>query len=275
MKTKVQLFAVLGILILTNGSALKALDTIPETGSKQNGEAANYSGGVEAKTNHETAAIAKRVASRENKEPTPGTSITVFSPNGGECFAAGDTMRIKWTADTDSVDDVMIWLLLDGGLRRVLITSQFSVRPIDDGWGDYPWVIPPDAMKDTVSLLTDQAGIQLHQYRDTHFEDYSDEFFTIGEGVAAREDLNPAVSHTTTAGEFSVHWSQNTVAVSGVPASHPARLHLVDLSGRILGTTVTDGPTSVVKAMLSGRAGVVLLHIQSGEWSMSRRLIRP
>ena len=222
-----------------------------------------------------TLLIPDAIVSRDLFTWTPGSSITVLSPNGGECFAAGDTMRITWTADTDSVDDVMIWLLLDGGLRRVLITSQFSVRPNDDGWGDYPWVIPPDAMKDTVSLLTDQAGIQLHQYRNTHFEDYSDEFFTIGEGVAAREELNPAVSHTTTAGKFSVRWSQNTIAVSGIPASHPARLHLVDPSGRVLGSAGTDGPTGVVKAMLSGRAGVVLLQVQSDEWSMSRRLIRP
>ena len=115
----------------------------------------------------------------DGEEPVPGSSITVLSPNGGERFTAGDTMHIRWTADTDSVDDVVIKLLLEGGLRKVLITSQFSVRIGDDEWGDYTWVVPPGAVKDTVSLVTDKASIWLHQYRDTEFEDYSDDFFTI------------------------------------------------------------------------------------------------
>jgi len=115
----------------------------------------------------------------DQEEPVPGTSLTVLSPNGGERFSAGDTLRIRWTADTDSVDDVVIKLLLDGGVRTVLITSQFSVRIGDDQWGNYSWVVPPGAVKDTVSLVTDQASIWLHQYKETRFEDYSDDFFAI------------------------------------------------------------------------------------------------
>ena len=280
---KNRLFFYMTVFILLSAAFLRihALDEIPEdmnTWSKQglaltkSSGAATVAGiGMKNEESKKTSATTDAVVSRESTEPQPGTSITVLSPNGGEYFVAGDTMRIQWTADTDSVNDVMIWLLLDGGLREVLITSQFSVMTHDKEWGDYPWVIPPEAMHDTVSLVTGKAAIRLHQYRDTHFEDYSDTFFTIGEEVAVCDESVTAMWSPITKGEFSLRWSRNTVTVSGLPGSRTATLRILDMSGRILGTAVTGGSKAVITLLSSHRTGMVLLHVSSDEWDMTRK----
>jgi len=265
-----------GVLIRTN-----ALDDVFDGRSKWSEQ------GVVSTNSNAAAAVTENIMKREkdkkrlaptnamvsgeNTEPQPGTSITVLSPNGGEYFAAGDTMRIQWTVDPDSVNDVMIWLLLDGGLEKVLITCNFSVRPEDSTWGDYLWVIPPDAKKDTVSLLTDKAAIRLHQYRDTHFEDYSDDYFTIGEGVTVREKPRTNVLSPLTAGEFSLHRTRNTVVVSGLPASHSSTLQLVDLFGRVLATVPANGSKALVESLTPGGAGMVFLHVRYDNSDISKR----
>ena len=204
-------------------------------------------------------------------DPEPGTSITVLSPNGGERFGPGDTLHIRWTADVDLVDDVMIWLLLDGGMRRVLITSQFSVRRSDDNWGDYPWVVPPDAVKDTVSLVTDQATIRLHQYRDTDLQDYSDEFFAIGNGVSVGGAGRYAEMSNT--GAISIRRSRNHVSVTGLTSVAGGTLQLVDVSGRVLGTAVVEGPAAAIEARSPVGPGMLLVRIRTSGGEMIEKCI--
>ena len=113
--------------------------------------------------------------------PKPGTGVTVLSPNGGETFGVGDTIRIRWDADTNKVDDVLIRLLVDGGEHEVVLTTTESIYTSHEQWGDFTWVVPEGAVHDSVSLETDQATILIHHYRyASDYRDYSDDYFSIG-----------------------------------------------------------------------------------------------
>lgn len=113
--------------------------------------------------------------------PEPGNGITVLSPNGGETFGAGDTIRIRWDADTNKVDDVLIRLLVDGGEHEIVLTATESIYTSHEQWGEFTWVVPDEAIHDTISLVTDQASILVHHYRyASEYRDYSDGYFSIG-----------------------------------------------------------------------------------------------
>ncbi len=254
-----------GILLAACLFRVDALDEIP--GGM---EALREEGAVKRYTSTFSATIDTDQAPARD-DPEPGTSITVLSPNGGERFGPGDTVHIRWMADIDSVDDVMIWLLLDGGMRRVLITSQFSVRRSDDTWGDYPWVVPPDAVKDTVSLVTDQATIRLHQYRDTDLQDYSDEFFAIGNDVSVGRAGRHAEMSNTDA--ISIRRSRNHVSVTGLASAAGGTLRLVDVSGRVLGTAVVEGPAAAIETRSPVGPGMLLVRIRTPGGEMIEKCI--
>ncbi len=115
------------------------------------------------------------------KQPVPGSGVTVLSPNGGEQFGMGDTIRIRWEADTNKVDDVLIRLLVDGGEDEIVLTTTESIYTSHEQWGDFTRVVPDDAIYDKVSLVTDRASILVHHYRyASEYRDYSDGYFSIG-----------------------------------------------------------------------------------------------
>ena len=63
--------------------------------------------------------------------------VTVTHPNGGEIYAAGDTVDIEWTAtDNVCVDSANIYLSEDGGIHY----EELACREENDSI--YRWVIP-------------------------------------------------------------------------------------------------------------------------------------
>lgn len=105
--------------------------------------------------------------------------ITVFAPNGGETFAIGDTMHVRWEADS-TAPMVMVEMSVDNGeywymanVSRLSITSEY--------WGDYPWVLA-DSLTDangSTSIVSNQCMVRIRSYIDQITNDVSDAPFSI------------------------------------------------------------------------------------------------
>jgi hypothetical protein len=67
--------------------------------------------------------------------PPAAETITVTSPNGGECWTVGSTHNITWTS-TGSITEVQIHYSIDNGSNWKLISAS---TPND---GSYSWVVP-------------------------------------------------------------------------------------------------------------------------------------
>jgi hypothetical protein len=104
--------------------------------------------------------------------------IAVTAPNGGEHVSIGDTLAIRWEADS-LVTSVGIQISLDSGLTWHAVTRRKSVQRTDADWGDYKWPIP-DTL-DGANLATGKAMISVYDYFGAD-RDRSDEAFAIGKG---------------------------------------------------------------------------------------------
>lgn len=111
--------------------------------------------------------------------PVPGSGLTVLSPNGGERYSPGDTIRVTWRTDCTAVNDVMIYLQLDEGVREVTLTSEYSIVKSRNEWEDFSWLVPENGMSEGKSVVSDKANIWIHQYGDTRLSGVSDDYFTI------------------------------------------------------------------------------------------------
>ncbi len=75
-------------------------------------------------------------------------------------------------------------------------------------------------------------------------------------------------------GAISAAPGPTTLSISGLNPSRTYRVHLVDLSGRILGTTVVGGVTEAAAALPTAARGVLLVKLQTGSSEWSRKIIR-
>lgn len=119
---------------------------------------------------------------------TESPSITVISPNGGEKFTVGDTVRIEWSSI--GVDYVRIYIL------DPTIFGSGSFNYIHDGslsasTGYYDWTIVQRRLPGDDSLPRNYK-ISIHDLNDTtlynEHSDQSDDFF----------EIKPATGTTTT-----------------------------------------------------------------------------
>ncbi len=105
--------------------------------------------------------------------------ITVLEPNGGETYALGDTMHIRWDAD-QSTPLVMLEMSMDSGESWYGVYT--SGIPVDTSiWGDYPWVVTdslPDAYEN-VSTVSSRCLVRVRNYVDQVTNDISDGVFTV------------------------------------------------------------------------------------------------
>jgi len=67
--------------------------------------------------------------------------LSIDYPKGGSEFAIGDTMPIKWSADTNLIRDCNIGISIDGGITFNTITEK-PVSVLDTIWSNYQWIIP-------------------------------------------------------------------------------------------------------------------------------------
>jgi hypothetical protein len=190
--------------------------------------------------------------------------ILVTAPNGGEKVGIGDTLNIRWIADS-LVTSVGIQISLDSGLSWHAVTRRKSVQLTDADWGDYRWPIP-DTL-DGASLVSGKAMISVYDYFGAD-RDRSDEVFAIGSvGV-------PIVRQP--ASERPLDWF---AGVSGdhrlwlrLPANGAWKLTLSDVRGRSIRVAELTG--SGLKGWETGMLprGVYRLAIE-GPGLVSARMV--
>ncbi|MBD3243433.1 MAG: hypothetical protein GF331_22780 [Chitinivibrionales bacterium] len=132
--------------------------------------------------------------------------ITVLEPNGGETYAVGDTMHIRWEAD-QSTPLVMLEMSVDAGETWYgVYTAGMSVT--SDDWGDYAWVISDSLtdVNDAVSTVSADCMIRVRNYVDQVTNDVSDGVFSVVTEAGVRDRPMPLMIHRGKASPATGPW---------------------------------------------------------------------
>lgn len=80
--------------------------------------------------------------------PADTGKVSLVSPKGGETYAVGDTLWVRWTVkdDPDPVDAVDVMLSPDDGKSWGFLRSG-SIGTASPSWGKFGW-----AIKDTIQI---------------------------------------------------------------------------------------------------------------------------
>jgi hypothetical protein len=120
-------------------------------------------------------------------------TVTLLEPNGGQVYHVGDTVTVRWTADT-TVPQVNIQITLDGGDHWVSLFRS-PVSPGGPGWsstiGDTSWVVPDSLVippLGTVSVFSTQCLMLVYNYLDRSANAQSTTTFTIAAPSAPKTD---------------------------------------------------------------------------------------
>jgi hypothetical protein len=111
-------------------------------------------------------------------------AITVLEPNGGETYSPGDTMHVRWEADTMPV---LVEVSVDQGETWYVILTGVSISPSSPHWGDYAWIVT-DSLREldvAVSTVSSACLIRVRDYRGFGGEDVSDSVFSVVPGAGA------------------------------------------------------------------------------------------
>ncbi len=88
--------------------------------------------------------------------------ITVISPNGGEYYAVGDNVEVKWTTEGTVSDNLVLEYTTDGS-NFILITTGVP------NTGSYTWTVP-DEVSSTVKIkITDGDRPAVYDLSDDNF----------------------------------------------------------------------------------------------------------
>jgi len=152
--------------------------------------------------------------------------ITLFEPNGGEFYHVGDTMRVRWTADS-SAALVNIEMCTDAGESGnwYLLTAR-AVGMGGPGWGDTSLIIA-DSLRDAttaVSTVSSQCLVRIRNYIDQVTTDGSDSVFMVAAPGAVR-----GRGRARRTGPSLVTYDHGVLTVRGAAAAAGAS----DLRGRL------------------------------------------
>lgn len=117
------------------------------------------------------------------RDSTGDDHYKVISPNGGEVFRVGDTMKVIVTSGANDSEGLLEIILFREGRSRALAMPGLPRNAIDPR-KDCTWRFSiPDSLSSTggrVSLVSDSVKIRLAKYSQVgSVADFSDGFFSI------------------------------------------------------------------------------------------------
>jgi immune inhibitor A len=193
-------------------------------------------------------------------------TVTVVSPAGGESFAPGDTIDIRWTAEDDRrVDSVSVFYSENAGRDFVLIASG---EPNDSL---YRWVAPEIASDSClVRIVAFDPGLLAGQ-------DASDGYFSIRAATAAGSPIAFALAQN-----YPNPFNPATTIPYSVAATSRVEIAIFDASGRRVRTLVSEVKTQgSYRAVWNGKndrgssvaSGVYFYRMTAGDFRDIRKLV--
>jgi len=98
-----------------------------------------------------------------SQPPTVGPGqILVTAPHGGETFHIGDSLRIRWLADTNSISNIIIYITINKMRTWKELPLESSISRLDPAWGDLNWKIPDSLWQ--FSCVSDSVAVMVADY---------------------------------------------------------------------------------------------------------------
>lgn len=176
--------------------------------------------------------------------------ISILSPVGGESYAAGATMNIRWVTIQSRVPEVLIQLSINGGEDFTAISGAGSISTTSPNWGNYSYVIP-------ANQVSNQCYVRVVNYNEQSVFETSPSAFTITQSsiVSHRAAVNLCVANSVQAyrdrnGRLELRLSRE--GVYGI--------QVLDLRGTILARGSERGPRSIVMSELIA-PGVLVVKV--------------
>jgi M6 family metalloprotease-like protein len=195
-------------------------------------------------------------------------TVAVVYPAGGEAFAPGDTIDIRWTAaDNRQVDSVSVFYSENAGRNFVLIASG---EPNDSL---YRWIAP--------EIASDSCLIKIVAFDPGKLtgEDVCDGFFSI-RATTDVDDL-PAIAFSLKQ-NYPNPFNPATTIDYTVARTSPVEIAIFDVNGRKVRTLVSEIRTQgTYKAVWNGKndrgasvaSGVYFYRLTAGDFTQIRKMI--
>ncbi len=112
--------------------------------------------------------------------PDDENVYTITSPNAGDVYKAGEIMPIKWTA-TEQAQLANIQISFDGGDTWYRVNPTQSIQRGDPLWGDYPFTIPENYMKngELRPVSSTRCLVRIFEHTSLSLQGFSRGFFEI------------------------------------------------------------------------------------------------
>ncbi|MBD3419407.1 MAG: hypothetical protein GF398_04740 [Chitinivibrionales bacterium] len=191
-------------------------------------------------------------------------ALTLLAPNGSERVRPGDSLEIRWQADTNRVDAVMLYYSLDNGANWSLLTPNRTLGASTDGrgLGKFIWRLPYSGAR---RLTSNACRVKVQQYNSSH-QDMSDNAFEIMRAQAS-EDEHPAPGPF---GEFGIHVQKQNNVVASVPYDGGHKVSIVGIDGKHHKSISGSGPRKYFLSDEVTTSGIYLIKLTAGNHKASR-----
>lgn len=185
-------------------------------------------------------------------EQAPAYVLT--APLAESAYRVGDTMHVRWEANTYLTTGTDILLSIDDGESWHAAVADGTIYASDPRWGDCPIVMP--ATLDGISTADRQLIVKLSGYNSIHEMQMSGSVTvlpgtSVGRPAASLEAPTPTVRLTN-----------NRCVVSGIGTGCPADLSIHTLNGAMVSRHRFTGDRAIA------------LHDQAGAWGALVAVLR-
>jgi hypothetical protein len=193
--------------------------------------------------------------------------LTLLLPDGGQHYAIGDSLIVKWRANTEVVLGMILSLSFNGGEKYWIISGDQGLNAGGGKDASFTWVIT-DSLSDpwgASSCASDQCLIKLEDY-NRRFQATSSEFFEISKplGVLDRRGIKTALG-------IQINCLQNGKML--VSAQGPYTLSIMRLDGKIIRKIKADRPAAYSFSRRDFGTGVYMIKVNTRSETVSRVMV--